>query len=232
MISRTFIQQVMVVSFSSLITVLVARLVFPHPSTTTTESQGSSRSKLDVDFQESERPAPASSVTHLQAHPSEINRVLGTPQEVVEAPKAVAKPEPFSSQRMENDPDFQIKVENFISRRAYHKSPAKDSEESRAVVKLLGEHNVGIEGVRECYNAIWEHEQFLKELEWTPQKDKRNVDVFREQFKAEAEGRISFKFGITNREFFNKLFEIRPKIFFGPADLQVQEGEDINAYAE
>ena len=131
---------------------------------------------------------------------------------------------------MRTDRDFELRVNDFMERRAYFNSPAKDTPECQAVRELLAAERVGVEGVREAYNAIWENRRFENEKSVTSPAHAKQIEPFQDLFRKQAEGRISYRFGITNQAFFDKLFQIQPKVFFGQKDLQLHEGEDISAY--
>lgn len=145
--------------------------------------------------------------------------------------QAVAIPaEPFSWDRLRNDPDYELRVSNYLERRAYHQSPAKDTPECQAVRELLAKENLGIEAVREAYNALWENRQFEREKSVATREEILQIEDFQELFRKQAEGKLAYRFGITNQAFFDRLFEIRPKVFFGQRDRQLSEGENISNY--
>lgn len=159
-------------------------------------------------------------------HPSQQeNRV-----DVIVAQTNSVPSELFSWERMNKDKDFELRVHDFLERRAYSNSPAKDTAECQEVKSLLEAEGVGIEAVREAYNAIWENRDFERKKAVSSAKHAMEIEPFQELFRKQAEGRLAYRFGITNQAFFDKLFRIQPKVFFGQKDLQVHEGEDISLY--
>jgi len=121
-------------------------------------------------------------------------------------------------------------VEDYLARRDFHTSPAKDTPECQAVVDLLRQEGVGIRGVRLTYNAIWENRRFEREKSIANREEILQIEDFQELFRKQAEGKITYSLGITNQAFFDKLFQIRPKVFFGQRNSQLSEGENISNY--
>lgn len=132
----------------------------------------------------------------------------------------------FDIFRMTNDV-YRARVQRHFAIKGYQISPARDTDECQQIVKLLENEGLGLEAVRDAYNAAWDNKSKQAMIESAGPSGKADtadmVAIFREQ----SADKLRDAYGITNQAFFDALFNIKPKVFFGLRVMSVPPGERI-----
>ncbi len=106
-----------------------------------------------------------------------------------------------------------------IDIRYYEESPAKDTAECQTIKDLLIKEGVGRDAIGDAYNAAWDYSRAVDAAAKAGVSDQ----VITRMLRNDASDKLRKKFGIANDGFFDALFQIQPKVFFGQKNLSLPE---------
>jgi hypothetical protein len=131
----------------------------------------------------------------------------------------------FDPSLVETNPVYVARIRKHLDLRYYRTSPAKDSAECKMIVELLKNEGVGLEAVGDAYNATWDLHAAIAAT--GNAENGASSKVFASMIEGPAKERLRNKYGITNEAFFEHLFEIRPRVFFGHMNRSMKPGETL-----
>lgn len=136
-------------------------------------------------------------------------------------------PDQFYNPTRAQEPGYAARVQKHLKLRDYENSPARDTDECVQIVQLLALEGVGLEAVRDTYNAAWDYWSWSTMVDKAADANKEEARAMAEMYRRQGMEKLSDLYGITNSVFFDNLFRITPKVFFGLRNLNLPPGEPL-----